>query len=341
MSLTHKMLTNLATLLLSVALLPLSPPVQAEEQRYTLATATPGGTYHPVGIALATLVDARVAPSHGIRLGAVTSAGSADNVRMLRDGQAQFALLQGLFGRWAWNGEGKMKKEGPQRQLRSISMLWQNVEHFGLRADLVKEGTVADLALLEKVPFSIGQKGSGAEGSGCAILRGQGIELDKVFDQRHMSYGDTASALANGEVDGFNLPAGPPVTALFQALSVAGERYRILDFTDEQLDRANGEWPLWSRYVIPPGTYPGQDQPIHTMAQPNFLAVHAEVSDEVVYAITRALYENLDFLRGAHPATEEMSLDKAVLGLPVPLHPGAVRYYKERGVVLPTRLIAP
>ena len=341
MSPIRKISTILAAFLLAVVLPTLSPIAQAEEQRYTLATATPGGTYHPVGIALATLVDARVAPSHGFRLRAVTSAGSADNVRMLRDGEAQFAILQGLFGRWAWSGEGKMKKDGPQRRLRSISLLWQNVEHFGLREGLVKEGTVADLAALEKAPFSIGQKGSGAEGSGCAILRGQGIELDKVFDPRHMSYGDTARALANGEVDGFNLPAGPPVAALSQALAVAGERYRILDFTDEQLKRANGEWPLWSRYVIPPGTYPGQERPIHTMAQPNFLAVHADVSDEVVYAITRALYENLDFLQGAHPATEEMSLDKAVLGLPVPLHPGAVRYYKERGVVLPARLIAP
>ena len=340
MSLTHKILTLLATALLSLAA-ALSTPLQAEEHDYILATATPGGTYYPVGVALATLVRATVDPAKGISLRAVTTAGSADNVRRLRDGKAQFAILQGLFGRWAWTGEGKLEKDGPQRRLRSISMLWQNVEHFGLRRELVREGTVADLAALERVPFSIGQKGSGAEGSGCAILRGQGIALDEAFDQRHMGYGETAAALAKGEVDGFNIPAGPPVTALAQALNEVGDRYRILDFTDEQIERANGEWPLWSRYVIPAGTYPGQDAPIRTMAQPNFLAVHAEVDDTVVYAITRALYEHLDFLQGAHPATEAMSLEKAVLGLPVPLHPGAVRYYKERGVVLPARLIAP
>ena len=95
---------------------------------------------------------------------------------------------------------------------------------------------------------------------------------------------------------------------------------------------------LWTEYLIPGGTYPGLDKDVTTIAQPNFLATTADLPEEDVYEITKTMYENLAFLQAIHPATKAMALEKAIAGLPLPLHPGALRYYEEAGLTIPDRL---
>ncbi|AWB02475.1 C4-dicarboxylate ABC transporter substrate-binding protein [Vibrio harveyi] len=311
----------------------------AEDRSYILATASTGGTYYPVGVALATLSKVKLAPKHHFSLSAISSAGSGENVKLLNENEAQFAILQGLYGAWAWSGEGPYEKSGRQEQLRSVSMLWQNVEHFIVRSDLAKTGTVTDLNNLDGKKFSIGKKNSGTENSGRQIMKGLKVDPDK-FNLAYMGYGDSASALQNGTIDGMNTPAGVPVGAVTQAFAALGKDISILSFTDEQIKEANGNYNLWTKYEIPANTYPGLDKPITTIAQPNFLAVREDISEEDVYQLTKAIYENLPFLQGIHKATKAMAIEKAIAGLPVPLHPGAARYYKEMGIEIPSDLMA-
>ncbi|MDK9756986.1 TAXI family TRAP transporter solute-binding subunit [Vibrio sp. D173a] len=311
----------------------------AEERSYILATASTGGTYYPVGVALATLSKVKLAPKHHFSLSAISSAGSGENVKLLNENEAQFAILQGLYGAWAWSGEGPYEKSGRQEQLRSVSMLWQNVEHFIVRSDLAKTGTVTDLNNLDGKKFSIGKKNSGTENSGRQIMKGLNVDPDK-FNLAYMGYGGSASALQNGTIDGMNTPAGVPVGAVTQAFAALGKDISILSFTDEQIKEANGHYKLWTKYEIPANTYPGLDKPITTIAQPNFLAVREDISEEDVYQLTKAIYENLPFLQGIHKATKAMAMEKAIAGLPVPLHPGAARYYKEMGIEIPSDLMA-
>ncbi|MET2955676.1 TAXI family TRAP transporter solute-binding subunit [Vibrio harveyi] len=311
----------------------------AEERSYILATASTGGTYYPVGVALATLSKVKLAPKHHFSLSAISSAGSGENVKLLNENEAQFAILQGLYGAWAWSGEGPYEKSGRQEQLRSVSMLWQNVEHFIVRSDLAKTGTVTDLNNLDGKKFSIGKKNSGTENSGRQIMKGLKVDPDK-FNLAYMGYGGSASALQNGTIDGMNTPAGVPVGAVTQAFAALGKDISILSFTDEQIKEANGNYNLWTKYEIPANTYPGLDKPITTIAQPNFLAVREDISEEDVYQLTKAIYENLPFLQGIHKATKAMAIEKAIAGLPVPLHPGAARYYKEMGIEIPSDLMA-
>ncbi|RMG57777.1 MAG: TAXI family TRAP transporter solute-binding subunit, partial [Deltaproteobacteria bacterium] len=113
----------------------------------------------------------------------------------------------------------------------------------------------------------------------------------------------------------------------------------ILEFTDEQLEKVRNAYPVWNRYVIPPGTYPHLDKPVNTIAQPNFLAVRPDLPEETVYLITKTIFENLPFLHNIHKATKAIKLERAVLGLPVPLHPGAVKYYREKGIEIPKELL--
>ncbi len=321
------------------ATLGMSGAQAADDRSYILATASTGGTYYPVGVALATLTKVKLEPKYKLSLSAINSAGSGENVKLLREGEAQFAIMQGLYGAWAWNGEGALKSSGPQQHLRSVSMLWQNVEQFIVKSDYVQDGTISDLTKLQGEKFSIGKKNSGTEGSGRQILGGLGIDPESL-DLAYMGYGPSADALQNGTVNGMNIPSGVPTSAVTRAYAAMGSDITTLDFTDQQIEEANGNYKLWTRYVIPANTYPGQTKDINTMAQPNFLAVRDDISEEDVYLITKTIYENLPFLNGIHKATKAMALEKAIAGLPVPLHPGAARFYQEAGINIPAHLIA-
>lgn len=307
-------------------------------KQYVIATATTGGTYYPVGVALATLTSIKLR-KQGITANAISSAGSGENVDMLKNGEVDFAILQGLFGAMAYNG--KMKYEGkPMKNMRAVTMLWQNVEHFVILSKYKKTGTITDLKGF-KQGFSIGKRGSGTEGSGRVILSAFGIEPDKDFRTEYLGYTPSAQAMMDNRIAGANIPAGPPVSAITQLFATLGaNKVTVLDFTDDQLAQVRKVFPIWTRFVIKAGVYPGQKKDINTIAQPNFLAVRPDVPAEDVYLILKTIYDNLPFLHNIHKATMAMKLDKAIDGLVVPLHPGAVKFYQEKGIKIPENLIA-
>ena len=313
---------------------------QAEEASYVLATASTGGTYYPVGVALSTLVKVKLEPKEKIGMSAISSAGSGENVRLLRENEAQFAIMQGLFGSYAATGTGPISESGPQENLRSITMLWQNVEQFVVSSDVAGDGTVGVLADLKGEGMALGRQNSGTIGSNRTLLSGLGVDMDNDYELVFAGYGPSAEALQNGQVKGIGTPAGVPTGAVSQLMAAAGDSVTPLNVTDEQLAAMDGGRNLWTRYVIPAGTYPNQDADWNTIAQPNFLATNADLPEENVYMITKTIYENLPFLQAIHPATKAMALEKAIAGLPVPLHPGAARYYSEMGVDIPDRLMA-
>lgn len=311
----------------------------ADEKSYLLATASTGGTYYPVGVAISTLTKVKLQPKMKIGMSAINSAGSGENIKLLRENEAQFALLQGLYGYYAWNGKGPIAQDGPQKELRSVSMLWQNVEHFAILSGKVKTGTIDDMAGLKGERVSLGKKNSGTIGSNTVILENLGLDAEKDYDLIHVGYGPSADALQNGQIAGFGIPAGVPASAVTRAFASMGDKVTLLGFTEEQAQKADGGLGLWTPYLITADSYPGLEKDVMTIAQPNFLAVRADVDEEAVYQITKTLYENLPFLNAIHKATKAMSLDKALAGLPMPLHPGALRYYQEVGLTVSDNLI--
>ena len=315
--------------------------VQAqEEQNYLLATASTGGTYYPVGVALATLTKVKLQPKEKIGMSAINSAGSGENVKLLREGEAQFAILQGLFGHYAATGTGPVEADGPQAHLRAVTMLWQNVEQFVVKNEHVQSGNVEDLVAMKGKAMALGKKNSGTIGSNRTLFSGLGIDIDNDYELFYGGYGPSADALQNGQVEGMNTAAGVPTGAVTKAYAAMGDQITMLEVTDEQIATLDGGKGLWTRYMIEADTYPGQSQAINTVAQPNFLAVHADVPEETVYKITKTIFENLPFLQAIHKATNAMALEKALAGLPVPLHPGAAKYFQEAGIEVPENLIA-
>ncbi len=317
-----------------------SSGIQAQDSKsYIFATATTGGTYYPVGVAVSTLTKVKLEPKHKISLSAISSAGSGENVKLLRENQAQFAILMGLYGSWAKTGEGPLSSAGPQKHLRSVTMLWPQVEHFLVNKEKVKSGTLQDLQSMEGTSFSIGKRNSGTEGANRYIFSQLGINPDEKFDLAFLGYGASADAFSNGKIEGMNTSAGVPVSAVTRTTASLGDNVQLLNVTPDELAKVNAKYPLWVPYTIPANTYPNQSKPVNTIAQSNFMAVRDDVSEEDVYLLTKAIYENLGFLKNIHKATSEMSLQTAINGLPVPLHPGAARYYREQGVKIPDALL--
>lgn len=328
--------------IISLVALTLALTFQVEKstagESLILATATTGGTYYPVGVAIGTLVSIKLAKDHQITATAINSAGSGESVQMLKNKEAHMAILQSLYGLNAYRGEGPYADK-PMKDFRSVTMLWENVEHFPLLKKYAATGTISDLATIQGKKFSIGKRGSGTEGSGRTILGAIGIDPDRDMTLEFLGYNPTAQAMMDGRIVGGNIPAGPPVASITQLFAQLGDKkVTILDFTDDQLQTIQGKFPIWNRFVIKAGTYPGQEKEINTIS-PNFLAAHPDVSEETIYLITKTIYENLPFLGNIHKATKVMKLEKAISGLPVPLHPGAAKYYKEMGIKIPSTLL--
>lgn len=308
----------------------------AQDSDYVLNTASTGGTYHPVGTAISTLSKVKLLPKQKFSLTAVNSAGSGANVQALGAGTADFAILQGLYGSYAATGTGPITE--PQPNIRSVTMLWQNVEQFIVPADKAATGTVEDLIALKGSPAGMGKQNSGTLGSNTVLLSGLGIDIATDYDLVFAGYGPTADAMANGQAIAGGFPSGPPTGAITKLMASNQGKFTILAVSTDQLNAMDGGRNLWVPFTIASGTYPGLDKDVNTIAQPNFLAVNDSVDENHVYLLTKTIYENLPFLQAIHPATKAMAIEKAMAGLPVPLHSGAQRYYEEIGLEIPAHL---
>jgi len=328
---------NLAIGLFVVALMSSCSDELSQTRPYVLTTATTGGTFYPVGVAIATITHAQLAASQGISLTAISSAGSLENLKLLRDNQAQFAILQGPFGAWSWTGEGPVSS--PQTHLRSVSALWKNVEHFVLLTELTENKNMSDLNQLDGHRYVLGARNSGAEQTGRFILDTLGIDYEEKFNLAYMGYGPTSNAIQDGNIVGMNIPAGAPVSAITRAYAMLGNRMTLLNWTQDSLNKLNDRYPLWDWYDFPPGTYPNQEELVRTVASPNVLVTRVDIPTEVVYNITKVIWENLATLQEIHGATNDMRQEIAIDGLGAPLHEGALRYYQEIGLEIPERLL--
>lgn len=309
----------------------------AANRPYILTTATVGGAYYPIGVAMATISKSQLQRTHNISLSAISSAGSLENVKLLRDNEAQFAILQGVFAAWAWNGEGPVRN--PQTEMRSVSAMWLNVEHFVLLTELVKNGTLSDFGTLQGERVVLGARNSGADQTGRYILEQLGIDYESAMTFGYMGYEAAANAMQDGNVAGINVPAGAPASAITQAFAQMGDDITLLTFSQQELDTLNSRYPLWDWYDFAPGTYPNQDEAMRSIASPNVLVVRADIPDEAVYQITKMIWENLGTMQDIHAATKDMRLEIALKGLAAPLHPGALRYYREQGLEIPPHLL--
>ncbi|WP_439153510.1 TAXI family TRAP transporter solute-binding subunit [Xenorhabdus santafensis] len=338
---TTKITTKKVKLLLAIlaiiilVVMALAGKIENTNKRFlSVATASTGGTYYPMGVGLANIWSNHL-KQENIQVTGQSSAGSIENIDLLQKNEAQLAILQSLIAVEAYQGVRNFENR-PYHDLRSISVLWPNVEHFVLLNEKIKDGTLNDIA---NTRFSVGPQASGTEQSTLIILKGVNLGKQNIQPE-YLGYGDTVSAMRDGRLDGGALPAGVPASAVTD-MYASGVSARILTVTDEQLNDINAIANSWFRFIIKPETYPRQEQPIQTIAQPNILMTTREIDEKTIYELTKVMFENQKEVHQIHSSAKYILPENALKGVSVPLHLGAYRYYREIGLDIPDYLTPP
>jgi TRAP transporter TAXI family solute receptor len=307
---------------------------------FRIGTAATTGTYFQIGGMLANAIskppgsrDCDRGGSCGVPgLVAVAQAtqGSVENVQAVGGARLESALAQSDVTLGAYAGTGLFKGKPPIKSLRAIAALFPESVHVVVRAD----GPIAGIKDLKGKRVGLGEKESGTLVDARLILEAAGIaEKDVKGDYRSLSL--AATALGHDELDAFFLFGGYPVPAISELASTMATR--LVPLGGEIADRLTHKYPFFSAETIPGGIYAGIDQATPTIGTRALWIVNSDVSDDLVYNITKALWHegNRRILDQGHPMGQRIRLETALLGVVVPLHPGAERFYRESGLQIP------
>lgn len=294
-----------------------------------LATAGTGGVYYVLGGSIAELWS-RELPQHDFV--AEVTGGSVENISLLLGGDVQVAFSMGTSAHEAFTASGSFA-EREAAQILALTVLYPNVLHL-----VTVEGTgVERLSDLVGRAVSVGAPGSGTEVAARTLLQGNGIDYDDFRPQR-LNFNETASALRDGNIDAGFLSAGPPTSAIVDLATA--RPVRLIPIEATELENTVALDPTVTRDFFLPGMYPGVESEVETLSTPNILVVRADMSEELVYTLTRTLFEVLTELATVHPAARHISAEYTLEVSPIPLHPGSVRYFQEAGYEVPDRLIS-
>ena len=302
-------------------------------EQFVLATGQPQAPAYAAGIGIASLVKFELSPRYKIDLQAITSSGPVDNVQLMRKTVADLAILPSATGYAARAGIGSFAGQAPEHRLRAIATLWRDALHLVVRDDKASSGTIEDFLRLEGRKVFLGGKATSAVDANHLLISAFGLDIDKAFEASPLPDNDAVNAIIEGNLDAFSIMSKPP-SPMFRDLSESNATtLKFLDITGDQMIAANGSHWLWTPYTIPAATYPGQTNDIATMAHSTLLVANADLSEDIVYLITRSIFENLPYLHRVDPVLSGLTMDQALFGMSLPLHPGALRYFKETGFI--------
>ena len=293
--------------------------------RLSFATGPVGGVYYVYGAAIAQLI-ARHLPN--VEATAEVTSASADNLKLIARGRADLALVLGPTLDEAYRGTGAFRAIG-RVPARVLATLYVNLMHL-----VTFDGSgIASLRDLRGRVVSLGPPGSGTEGIAVEMLAAVGVDAVGGIRRHGLAPAAAADALKDGKLDAFFWSSGAPQSAVLDLATTPGRRLRLVPNVDAlpALQRKHGS-NLFFAADIPAGTYPTVPRPVSTVGAANVLVADAAMSESLVYDIVRATFDHRDELLAVHPAARELSLATAAAAAPAPFHPGATRFYRERGV---------
>jgi TRAP transporter TAXI family solute receptor len=303
-------------------------PLAAQPVRLiSLVSGGTAGVYFPLGAAMAEIWNNRVT---GVRVSSQSSGASVANVRTLQRGDAHLAMIQNDIAFYAHNGREMFSEAGsarpqPVEGVRGVAMLYpETIQIVTLRNKRI--GSIDDMRGKRIV---VGDAGSGTEANARQILSVHDL-FYRMLRADFLSFAAGMDQLRDGNVDAVFLTAGFPTAAVTDI--AASREIAIVPVSNDALTALRAKWPFYTRTVIPGNTYRGVAEPVATVAVMAMLVARADLPEDVVYNLTKALWENLDRVRAAHARGRDFDLQKALDGMPLPVHPGAERFYRERGV---------
>jgi TRAP transporter TAXI family solute receptor len=301
-------------------------PALAQEQ-LSIATGGTGGVYYPMGGGLAEIINTKV---DGFSATAEVTGASVENMGLIATGDADLAIALADTVLQAQTGTGRF--EGQQLEMvRGLASMYANMVQI-----VALEGSgITSLDDLRGKRVSVGAPGSGTEVNAEAILSANGITYDDIDEQR-LNFNETADALANGDIDAGFWSVGAPTSSILNLATT--QDIVVITLTDAQLEAARGADPTFAVLTLPGGTYNGVDEDVQVLGVPNVLVASSEMPDDLAYTLTKAMFDNIADLQAVHPAANETTVEFTMAATPVPLHPGAIRYYEEIGATIPDAL---
>ena len=295
-------------------------PAKAQEFINVLTGGT-SGVYYPLGVALSEIYGEKI---EGVRAQVQATKASVENLNLLQQGKGEIAFALGDSVKLGWEGDTEAGFPGKLDKLRGIAAIYPNyIQIVASQASGVK--TLADL---KGKSLSVGAPKSGTELNARAIFAAAGMSYDDLGRTEYLPFAESVELIKNRQLDATLQSAGLGVASI-RDLSTSLP-INVVAVPAETVEKIGAPYLA---VTIPADTYDGQAEDVATAAVGNMLITHADVSDEVAYQMTKQLFENLDRLTAAHAAAKAITLDGALTGMPVPLHPGAERYYKEKGMM--------
>ena len=311
---------KVSTLLLVTAMMLASCSKNAKKD-YILATGGTGGTYYPFGGAIANIWNTKV---ENMNVTAQATGASAENLRLINKGEAEYAIVQNDVMDYAYNGTDLFAGE-KLANIMTIGTLYPEVVQIAVS----KDSGIKSIADFKGKRISVGDAGSGVEFNAKQIMEGYGLTSDDI-KKSNLSFKESAEGIQNGTLDGCFVTAGVPNAALQELAFTAG--LTLVPVDGEAAKKICEKYGYYTQTTIPGGTYKGTDDDTPALAIKATLAVNSKLDEQTVYEMTKALFENLNELATAHAKGKEVSAKAAVTGVSVPFHPGAKKYFKEIGL---------
>lgn len=291
------------------------------EEFINVLTGGTSGVYYPLGVALSKIYGDNIA---GARTQVQATKASVENLNLLQAGRGEIGFSLGDSVQMAWDGNKEAGFPGKLDKLRGIAAIYPNY----IQIVASQESGVKTLAELKGKSLSVGAPKSGTELNARAILKAAGMGYDTLGKTEYLPFAESVELIKNRQLDATLQSAGMGVASIRDlATSV---KINVVAVPAADVEKIGAPYMA---AVIPAGTYEGQTEDVPTAAVGNFLITHEGVSDETAYQMTKLLFDNLPALSAAHAAAKAIDVKKALDGMPIPLHPGAERYYKEIGVL--------
>lgn len=295
-------------------------PAKAQEFINVLTGGT-SGVYYPLGVALAKIYGENI---EGVQTQVQSTKASVENLNLLQQGRGEIGFALGDSVQAAWEGNTEAGFPGKLDKIRAIAAIYPNY----VQIVASQESGITDLAGLAGKSLSVGAPASGTELNARAIFEAAGMTYDDLGKLEYLPFAESVELIKNRQLDATLQSAGLGVASIKDlAISLPTTVVAVPAEIAETLGAP------FIAATIPAGTYEGQAEDVSTVAITNILVTHDGVSEEVAYQMTKQLFENLDEMVAAHAAARAIEAAQGAQGLPIPLHPGAERYYREAGLM--------
>jgi TRAP transporter TAXI family solute receptor len=270
-----------------------------------------------------------------VNVSVVSAGGSVALMRLIRKGELEATFTHTLTAYDSWNGVGKFEKDGSWKGIRMMTGMYESVHHWVVRED----SGIKSMSDLVGKRVNVGSPGSGSAANSTLILEGLGL-YDKV-KINHLRFGDAGRAVADGQMDAMGM-SGAPMAAVVTL--EASHKIRVLELTDQEFKKVFSQSPFYYKTTLAAGVYTSWDKPTDCVAFQVYWIAHEKFDPQAVYKMLKVAYDpnNNNYLKSVHRQFAGMSPSFGPMkGLGIPLHPGAVKYWKEKGKDIPPELIPP